>query len=492
MNKRSGRFFPLVVAALIVSAVVLPIPSVAQQSFTLTDLGFLPGNSPFKESGSLGINNAGQVVGFSYLNEYYISSGGFTFGYIDPVGFFWDPVSGITAIFQSMFPDSGYITNATAINDVGTIAGVVRPLRQSLQPFLLPSSGTPQMLPAGANGGYVGNLNNSNLSVGYTTDTTFDNHAALWMSDGTLVNLNPPGGDSQANDINAAGQVVGTSNTGSSDPPNLPFVWDSVHGTQILSYSGVGGGAWGINTQGDIAGFLELVAGHAQDHAAIWHNGVPTDIHPFGVSSQALGINAAGQVIGNVTLANGTSYAFYSANGTAHLILAMLDTSVPFNRFTVTGINADGKIIGEASNVPPNSNVVPQPHAVLLTPSSIVLPHPGDVTISLGIRVSALRYDPTSKLWVRTVSLTNKTRNAITGPLNVVLDNVSFYMTPQPTGVVLATAPLGASYFSVNAGTSGKLAPGQTLTVPFSFPLPALLNGTNFNVVAVLAGSGRP
>ena len=108
-----------------------------------------------------------------------------------------------------------------------------------------------------------------------------------------------------------------------------------------------------------------------------------------------------------------------------------------------------------------------------------------DVTPSIGVTYSGVTINPTTRRYVQTVTLKNNSSASITGPVSLVLDqltaNVSLY---NATGTTTALLPVGSPY--VTASTD--LAPGQSIAIQLQF-----INTGNvtFNYVTrVLAGPG--
>jgi probable HAF family extracellular repeat protein len=99
--------------------------------------------------------------------------------------------------------------------------------------------------------------------------------------------------------------------------------------------------ATAINARGDIVGRATTASG--EEHAALWRNGVITDLGTLGGTySHATGINAAGQVVGRSTTSSGVEYGFIWERGTMRSLGAP-----PGEAYTVAlGINPAGVIVG--------------------------------------------------------------------------------------------------------------------------------------------------
>jgi probable HAF family extracellular repeat protein len=185
LSRRSGFLLTLLLGAgHIVTADIL---------YSVTDLGSLAGSY----TQGVGINNAGQVVGYSEVSTVSrIETHAFLYsnGQMRDLNDFVDPRLGIT------------LSLATAINDNGQILA----LR-----YLLSSTG--QITDLGTLGGdrtYGSGLNQAGQVTGYSrTSGNGRDHAFLYRN-GQMTDLGTLGGlDSGGLSLNEAGQVVGYSDT---------------------------------------------------------------------------------------------------------------------------------------------------------------------------------------------------------------------------------------------------------------------------------------
>jgi probable HAF family extracellular repeat protein len=195
--------FILVLTVVVVLAgtiiLISPLIASAQLIYDIIDLGDLPGGD--NRSYAEGINDNGQVVGWSTIETY----GGHAF--------LWDIDNGM--------------------QDLGC-------------------------LPGGTNS-YAEAINNNGQVVGWSPMAEVE-PAFLWDADNGMQDLGClPGGDfSYAESINDNGQVVGHSYT---DTGIHAFLWDPDNGMQDLNNLLLDGSDWvlrfatGINTHGQIVGY---------------------------------------------------------------------------------------------------------------------------------------------------------------------------------------------------------------------------------------------
>jgi probable HAF family extracellular repeat protein len=328
----------------------------ASVQYSITDLGRGHAN---------GINNIGQVVGYTYS----------TTNQTGPYHAFMY-TNGSMLDFTSLGVSTGPIGSlATAINDNGQVVGYSRDDTGITEAFLY-SNGIVQHLGKSMQGqappgapyaqSVAFGINNNGQVVGQAYSMITTKSDAFMYSNGTMVDLGATGSsDSNAEGINASGQVVGYMHVSGAAHA---FLYSN--GTMVDL--GVLGGssfyqsiASGINDSGNIVGQSTFPAGGFTVRAFLYSNGSMQNLGTIGnASSAALDINNQGQIVG--FLGAGTGAWLYS-NGSMQDINSLIDPAVGWTLQNATSINDLGQIVGYGTN---SSN---QQHAFLLTP---IVPEP--------------------------------------------------------------------------------------------------------------------
>lgn len=223
-------------------------------------LGTLPGDT---SSYAYGINNSGQVVGYS-VGRWYRA-------------FVWDAIHGI----QELQISGREMSFAYGINDSSQVVGYTATASGFTSAFIWDQIGGIRDI--GLN--YAWAINSKGQVAG-----ELNGHASVWNSDGTVLDLGTLPGctNSVATSINDSGEVAGYSYA--SGGILRGFLWRPSSGMQELI--GIGGSnskAWGVNVGGQVVGYSY------SGNATVWdeRNGAQT-LGP-GV---AWSINHSGQVAG--------------------------------------------------------------------------------------------------------------------------------------------------------------------------------------------------
>jgi probable HAF family extracellular repeat protein len=323
--------------AVLVFLLIAAGSAAADQSYVIQNLGTLP--SPFNlSSNALGINNHSQVVGYSTSRCGHHLFCGHAFLYDQGV---------MTDL--GVLP-GGNASIATAINEAGQVVGYSYTTSNTFPPsnpprhaFLYESgvmidlgalTSNPDISEAAA-------INNRGQIVGSSRVAGGATHAFLYDR-GVMTDIGTLGGSySEGHGINNRGQVVGNSAVALGE--THAFLYD--HG--VMSDIGTlpGGhdsSAVAINDQGQVLGYASTAAGNT--HVFLYNRGVMIDlgnlILPGSDASNVSGINNRGQVIG-YSFIGGSAYPFVYDKG----VLTELPTA---SGGGVAGINNRGQVVGNS------------------------------------------------------------------------------------------------------------------------------------------------
>jgi probable HAF family extracellular repeat protein len=317
------RKLPRCLGWLLLTAAFAGAANARAAMYTITDLGTLGGAS----SQARGINDAGQIVGYSEVaGNAYNSAFLYEDGVMTNIGTTDGSGSAATAINASgqivgqadggpaLFSNgtitdlnpAGYFGGAGAINAAGVIVGnMVASVTSKDVPFV-DSGGQITLL--GSQIGTASGVNDSGEVVG--SDTSF-NQAFLYAS-GTMTFLGSLDNNSEVSDANAindAGEIVGASyETGSEGREAVIFSNGQITDIGDLVAGDQESDAYGINNSGQIVGFFWPTGGI---HGFLYSDGVMTDLNSLipansgWTITMAWGINDEGQIVGYGASPNG-------------------------------------------------------------------------------------------------------------------------------------------------------------------------------------------
>lgn len=347
-----GRFAVSVSAALSRLAALVLLASLwgtwATASAAVYTFTLLPPLPDSTESAGLGINDQGQVVGWSGTGEG------------APLrATRWDGVTPVA--LASLY--AGNSSTALDISNAGQVVGFSGS-RATLWNDEVPTDlGT-----LGGSSSTAVAISRAGQVVGYSTLTSNnanDNHATLWNGL-TAIDLGTLGGTfSSASDVNSAGQIVGWSVL----PGNMGGVHAVLWNGGIATDLGLGY-ALSINDRGQVVGQSFEDAASSSGRATLWSAGTRIDLGTLGGSaSTATDINNAGQIVGHSLLAGDViGHAVIWLGAVATDLNTFLDAptrDAGWYLNDAAAINARGWITGTAFNTLTNER-----RAYLIRPAS--------------------------------------------------------------------------------------------------------------------------
>jgi probable HAF family extracellular repeat protein len=318
-----------------------PAPAAPQTgAYAVTDLGTLGGTYSI----AYGVNNRGQVTGWSY------TAGGASHAFL------WQP--GATAM-TDLGLLGGTSSAAYAINQGGAIVGL------SSEPFLLQSGGL-RLLPD--NTDVAADVSDGFQVVGKLTTVDGRPHAFRWQA-GTLDDLGTLGGttvdSSSAAAVNGHGAVVGLSSNVGAGIGGHATLWDG----GILDLGTLApdqySKARAINDAGQVVGDSYNDAPAVFTTPFVWSAGGMTELprpfaYPYG---NALDINNFGQIVGD---AGSSTYrtAVLWDGGSLIALQDLIPSGSGWQLDAAMSINDLGEIAGYG-------RIGGQTHAFLLTPAPL-------------------------------------------------------------------------------------------------------------------------
>jgi probable HAF family extracellular repeat protein len=313
----------------------------------IEDLGTLSGFSSI----GLGINQAGNVTGSSYLSDGDPHFAGMhAFRYVDGLGM----------IDVGALPP-GNISQGNGINSGGLICGMS--IVEGAVAHAVYATAILTLIDIGTLGGefsYAWDINDQGQIAGEASTAVEEVHTFLWTSAGGMRDLGTLGGPrSVGRSINEAGQIAGESQTRNGGTRAFRFT-EGVGMVDLGTLGGSNSSGYGINDSGQVVGESDtgFVIGTETEfqsftlfgtHAFLWSEGSGmVDLgHLGGGDSLAHAINNNG-VVGQSELPNGTYHAFRWTSSEGMIDLnSLLPPGSGWVLISAYDVNDKGQITGD-------------------------------------------------------------------------------------------------------------------------------------------------
>src|SRR6266404_3084605 len=333
MRRQASRMFLVLKSLGLICAICFPSAAFAQNRYQITRIPTAHGAN----SAALGINNKGEVVGYSFEGQDYRA-------------FLYSSSDQSLADVGSL---GGKINAACAINDAGQVTGYSQDGNGNLLAFVfsrnqpIASLGTLQ----GASTSEAFGINNSGAVVG-DSQSGEQNHRPVLFSNGSVQDLglggsNEPEALETAYAINDTGQIAGRHSARNNAFHAFLFVNGNT--TDLSTLGGANGEALAINKHGLVVGDSDTAHGPA--HAFVFDHSQVKDLGTlpgFDTASYARGINSSGDIVGESDSADQKRAFLFTKGQLLELDkLAENLSEAGFNSLDVAfGINDKGWIVG--------------------------------------------------------------------------------------------------------------------------------------------------
>jgi thermitase len=247
----------------------------------MNDLGAFAGD----DSWAFGINNSGQIVGYSNISDSMVIDG----NYIGPIS-------------------HPFLYEDDLMKDLGTLGG---------------------------DDGYAFGINNLGEVFGNFRTSAGDQHAFIYRA-GEMEDIGFV-------DSGDAGKIVGYFEK--ADGRYCAFSYENEVMTELNVPNDYSSFAFGINDSGQIVGGIQT--SNATAYAFIYENGISTNIDTLGSSlSVAIAINDFGQIVGYFKTSEGDQHAFLYKDGVMIDLNSLIPSNSGWELTYAVNINKMGQIVG--------------------------------------------------------------------------------------------------------------------------------------------------
>ena len=218
-------------------------------------------------------------------------------------------------------------------------------------------------------GGTAVDVNERGQVVGWDVAFSGETRGFIWQK-GSIRHLGSLGGfATYPNDINDAGQVVGTGTLpqDTATSTGAGFLWQNGKIRELAGQGDAGGSAYAVNGRGQVVGAANTTSDECgSPHAAFWSNGKMNDLNPPGaVFSEAVAVNARGQVAVQSLSGDGCN-GFISERGWLWDNGTFTDLGTLGGRSTIVlDLNDHGDVIGSSKTAGGRTHAFVWRHGVM-------------------------------------------------------------------------------------------------------------------------------
>lgn len=298
-------------------------------SYTVTDLGTLPGASSTKVAD---INKNGEIVGTSGDHAFQWSNG----------------------VMTDLGTVGGKTSAAYRINDQGVVVGEASTASGEMHAFVWQNGIMKDLGVAGETSAAHG-INSRGEIVGVASAKNVRGGAVLWSSGQRhfLGDLGPSGSGSTGISINDNGQIAGVSSGFASNQGVVRGVyWQNGTIIDLDTLGGLHSTANAVNDQGVVVGWSEIA--DSSTVAFQWQNGMMKQLGLLpgasvgpGTGGQAEAVNDSGQVVGTSPTSSGNMHAVIWNNGEITDLNSAISNTSGIVLARAMGINNSGQIVVE-------------------------------------------------------------------------------------------------------------------------------------------------
>jgi probable HAF family extracellular repeat protein len=331
----SIRLLPIVVACLATCAAVVGMqPAAAQGRVTLETIPTFGGD----RSNASAINDAGQVTGFA------LRSDGASRAFVWQRG---TPMRDLGIV-------SGHVGSVgTGINNLGQVVGYsdIEGDGSSYRAIRWTSTTGMQVLgqPAPYTSSLAFDINDSGQVVGWARRAGNFFDPVVWSTGSPIEVVNSPfdePGSASARGINASGVVAGQLSTGSNQSQAFRYNTASNILQMLGSLGGPRSEAWGINDAGWAVG--QSLDANGRTRPVLWGAGASmTELStPQGFIGTAQALNSAGQIVGGFQLGPDRGAALWRSDGSMTDLRTLVGPDL--RPIRARGISRHAQVVGEA------------------------------------------------------------------------------------------------------------------------------------------------